>query len=747
MFSPDAEHTSKALSIDRQVDEGLDCQADIDDVLEACLNQYLSRCPFVDVSELRSLLPVADEASRKFVLIELVKVDMAMTAESGEPRRIEVYSNAFPDLLPKDSIPLDLVMEEIQLRREMGETPAHQEYRERFPHVDTVINQLFFSSEATTANRKLKPPPELQCGTQVDDFLLVQELGKGAFATVYLAQQISMQRMVALKVSAGSEGESLSLAQFDHTNIVRIYDQRNISDQQTSLLYMQFHPGGTLSEVVKSVRALGDGLSGRVLLDCVDRNLLRTAQNAPDGSTTRRWLESSDWPTVVAWIGTQLAYALDHAHSRDVLHRDVKPANVLLSAEGIPKLADFNVSFAGSAGRAGASVAFGGSIGYMSPEHLRVMSSSAAMGSEKVEEPADLFSLGVLLWEVWQGARPFKLAENAQSWSDAVEQQLKSREAMLVEPRRIGGASERVLEDSLRSALACRPSERPANASEMAGKLRLAMHPEAARLFDFGPSSFRSRILKISPWLVATFIILLPNIAGGLLKFQYNNRQVMTDEMRLGLARISWFVNLTFFPFGAAIIIYYARSLIRAVLTVRRREIVSHKDIDDTLALGHRTALIGGSLWLVGGLVFPIALRCMYPDFTFSQAIHLVVSSLICGGVAMIYPFFGMALVATRIYYPCYLKGKMQDEHFDARRNRILKQSEAYLLIAALIPLLGATLMISSQSTSRTFILAAVNAGAVGLLASFFVHRSLGRAWSQLAEVLSPQKMTLSSQK
>lgn len=714
-----------------------------DQLLTSCLEQLLAEGQIACPSQLRSLLPETDVLTKRFLLVELIKVAMAMAAESGQLMTIEFFCSEFPDLVPSDAVPLDLVMEEIQLRKEHGENPLRDEYQQRFPHLRSMLHHLDHASQATSAGLKLAPPPDVSCGTQLDDFLIIQQLGKGAFATVYLAQQISMQRLVALKISRGTGSESQALAQFDHTNIVRVYDQREVGDDQIHLLYMQFHPGGTLADVVKQVRIEGNSQTGGTLLKSVDRNLFQTAQGVPEGSTTRNWIASTSWPTVVAWIGTQLAHALHNAHQHGVFHRDVKPANVLLSAEGIPKLADFNVSYAGAAGRAGAAASFGGSIGYMSPEHLRAIQSRPQGEVELVQESADLYSLAVLLWELWQGSRPFTVIGPIDSWSDAVAQQLKSREMALPVPSRTHGPAERVLESVLRSTLAYHPSDRPVSGAEMAGKLRLALFPDAADLFDLTIDSLRSKILKQSPWLVATIIILVPNIAAGRLNFLYNYNQVLTDEMRDGLSQVSWYVNLTFFPFGGAIVIWFALSVIRAVQACKQGIAASPQDINDTLSLGNRSALIGGSLWFIAGLVFPVSLNLMYTGFTFSQGVHLFISSLICGGVAMIYPFFGMALASTLIYYPRYIGSTMQDDQFYTRRIRMVHQSEAYLLIAALIPLLGAALLISSQSKSQGFMLAAIGAGVIGLLASSFAHRIVVRTWGRMAEVLSPQTSTL----
>jgi serine/threonine protein kinase len=663
---------------------------------------------------------------------------MATAAQSGSVRRIQHYSDAFSDLLPMESVPLDLVMEEIQLRKESGVEPARDEYQRLFPRFEAMFDHFHHPTEATTACRKMKAPPEFKSGEQIDDFLLIQLLGKGAFASVYLAQQVSMQRLVALKISRGNREESQSLARFDHTNIVRVFDQRDLTNQNIHLLYMQFQPGGTLADVVKLVRSSPSFPTGALILESIDHNLNRTSQSIPEGASNRVWLASASWPAIVASIGMQLADALQEAHHQGVLHRDVKPANVLLSAEGTPKLADFNVSFAGSAGRAGAAASFGGSIGYMAPEHLKAIGARSSLAVVKVEEAADIYSLAVLLWELWQGRRPFVDSGPAPSWSVAISHQIAARSVDFIEPKREGGASERVLENVLRSALAYRPEDRPADGATLASKLKLALHPEAASLFDFSADPLRWKLLNLSPWILATFVILTPNLLGGLLNFLYNNFQVMhTDEMRAGLCKVSWYVNLTFFPFGAALIVYFALSVIRAVKAVQKSEAVSPKDITATLTLGHRSAVIGGSLWLLGGVTFPIALSFMFPDFTMAQAVHLVISSLVCGGIAMAYPFFGIAIVASWIYYPCFVRGSMQDAQFNERRKRMMRLSEVYLLISAIIPMLGAILLISNESSSRAFTLAAVGAGLVGLLVSTMAHRVVASAWSRMSEVLS----------
>ena len=122
------------------------------------------------------------------------------------------------------------------------------------------------------------------------------------------------------------------------------------------------------------------------------------------------------WPEVVCGLGAKLARALDHAHRHGVLHRDIKPANVLVTADGSPKLADFNIGFSSKVAGATPAAYFGGTVAYMSPEQLEACNPAHERKPESLDGRSDLYSLAIVLWELLTGERPFADEQLAAGW-------------------------------------------------------------------------------------------------------------------------------------------------------------------------------------------------------------------------------------------------------------------------------------------------------------------------------------------
>ncbi len=209
--------------------------------------------------ELADFVPAGPPALRRLTLIEGVKVDLEYRWQGRRfPKLVEAYVEQFPELAADDGVPCDLIYEEYHVRRQHGDTVTVNEYCQRFPERVDELRRLFELEcpEQTSSLMPAERVPVFEPGQQIDDFDLLSALGKGAFATVFLARQRSMQRLVALKVSRDRGSEPQTLAQLDHPHIVRVFDQRQLAEHKLRLLYMQYVPGGTLKDVVEYARGV-----------------------------------------------------------------------------------------------------------------------------------------------------------------------------------------------------------------------------------------------------------------------------------------------------------------------------------------------------------------------------------------------------------------------------------------------------------------------------------------------------------
>ena len=123
----------------------------------------------------------------------------------------------------------------------------------------------------------------------------------------------------------------------------------------------------------------------------------------------RRFLRHSSYIRAAVWIVARLAEGLEHAHSRGLLHRDLKPSNILVAADGTPMLLDFNL--AADSGTRDAEEAVralvGGTLPYMAPEHLDAFNPAGKTAPEAVDERADIYALGLILFEMVAGKHAF----------------------------------------------------------------------------------------------------------------------------------------------------------------------------------------------------------------------------------------------------------------------------------------------------------------------------------------------------
>lgn len=281
----------------------------------------------------------------------------------------------------------------------------------------------YMARDALAARKGLRGMQAWRLGS----YELIRQLGEGGMATVYLARDVRLGREVAVKVLdqrlAERPGfrerflrEARVAAALDHPNIVSLYDFSETD--QILYLVMPYVSGGSLQD------------------------LLRRAP-LPTGE--------------VVTYGSQMADALDYAHQRNVVHRDVKPANMLLHADGRLMLSDFGLAKIVSAGSrpiASRGHPDAGTPEYMAPEQIE----------GRTDERADIYGLGVVLYLLLTGHLPFR----GQTSNAVMEGHLYR---LPEEPRTLNPAITPAMQTVILQALAKRPEERFQRAGDLGAAL------------------------------------------------------------------------------------------------------------------------------------------------------------------------------------------------------------------------------------------------------------------------------------
>jgi serine/threonine protein kinase len=704
---------------------------------------------------LAAFVPAGPPPLRRLVLVELIKVDLEYRWSGRRaPRAVEDYLAAFPELA-EGGPPCDLLYEEYHVRRRAGEAVDAQDYLKRFPRQAAELARLLgvaAAAQQTTSLAIAQRLEAVQVGETLDDFDLFALLGKGSFARVFLARQRSMQRLVALKASADSGAEPQTLAQLDHPHIVRVFDQRVLPDRGLRLLYMQYVPGGTLHPVVELVRKTPPAeRTGGLLLRAVDAALNDRGEPPLLGSALRERLAGQTWPEAVCWLGARMADALGYAHGEGVLHRDVKPANVLLTAEGAPLLADFNVSFSSKLDGANPAAYFGGSLAYMSPEQLEACDPAHPRTAADLDGRSDLYSLCVVLWELLAGGRPFGDESLTGDWPATLSRLTARRRAGVDRsvaaplPPDCPPALERVLV----TGLAPDPAGRPASGEALARELELCLQPRAQALLAPAPGGWRAAVRRFA--LAAVLLaVLAPNAVGALFNIGYNLSEIVGRVP--GAEPVFWnvqtAVNGAAFPLGLFVIGVLAWP---ATAAVRRRAAGEEAPSDELaarrrrcLALGHYAAAVSLAAWLLAGPVYPAALSAVLGPQSPEFYLHFMASLALCGLIAAVYPFFGVTFLAVRVLYPALVRIPAGADEL-AALERLGRRTWLYLLLAASVPMLAvaALVFMGSQNRLALGVLSATSVVGFGLV--FLAARALQADLAALAAaVCPPPEMTRS---
>ncbi|MFM7541335.1 MAG: WD40 repeat domain-containing serine/threonine-protein kinase [Planctomycetota bacterium] len=294
------------------------------------------------------------EESPAFLLGELISIDMRFHHRLGAPKPFRHYLESFPRLASNPWIVAQLADADVLLRRNSGET----------------INPRDYPAWALPS-----PPPAKQNlaipGSQGPSFHRMGEIGRGGMSIVYLARQAVVNRLVALKVLKTEEGrldsrdvlrflsEAEAIASIRHRHVVQIHEF-GAPEGEPPFLALEYLPGGTLAT-----------------------KLSRGPIPAADA----------------ARLVSELASAIQAAHSLGIVHRDLKPSNVLFDENGVAKVIDFGLAKRGDAALT-VTQSLMGTPAYMAPEQ-------ADRKARFVGPEADIWALGAILYECLTGRRPF----------------------------------------------------------------------------------------------------------------------------------------------------------------------------------------------------------------------------------------------------------------------------------------------------------------------------------------------------
>ena len=315
--------------------------------------------------------------------------------KAGQAPRIEEYLGQ-AEGAERSQLLRELLLLELDYRSRSDERPTPDEYQARFPQDSQLVSDVFeqlstgVAAGDTAPHRPAAVSLRQTLPAAFGDYELLEVLGEGGMGIVFRARQRTPDRVVALKIirpdrlAAVLPGERhkaverfraevQAAARLEHENIVPVYDAGEIDGQP--FLAMRYVEGRGLDEMLRDGPL--DGRDAAALLEPVAR-------------------------------------AVHYAHGRDVVHRDLKPRNILLDANGRPYVADFGLakSFA-AAQQLTETQDVLGTPAYMSPEQAR--------GPAGVDHRTDVYSLGATLYELLTGRPPFRAATPLETQRQVIE--------------------------------------------------------------------------------------------------------------------------------------------------------------------------------------------------------------------------------------------------------------------------------------------------------------------------------------
>ncbi len=351
----------------------------------ACVDAF-EQSPNDGPTDLRLFLDAAPQEYRLSALTELIRVDFERQWKRGQSRSMMQYLNDYPEVWGSEACVLKLLRDEFDFRLKNGQSPSVEEYRKICSgftpttiEVPAAAVQTQSVSAALTASTAAQAPaamPDVSVLLQHPDYEITGEIGRGGMGVVYLARNRQLDRLEVLKVVSPEllqkpgaferfSREIRSAARLNHPNIVTAYSSPRIGDNL--VFAMEYVDGKDLADLVKSHGPL-------------------PIQNA-------------------CYYAYQVAVGLQHAHEKGMVHRDIKPNNLIVTRHGkrqLVKILDFGLAKASSEKVDDGLTLDGQMLGtplYVAPEQT--------LDAKKADIRADIYSLGCTLYCLLTGKPPF----------------------------------------------------------------------------------------------------------------------------------------------------------------------------------------------------------------------------------------------------------------------------------------------------------------------------------------------------
>lgn len=449
-------------------------------------------------------------------LLSRLAREMTERWQRGEQVPAEEFLNRCPELWTRSDAALRLIYEEICLRQDHGQANAALQVMERFPQWRSELRLLL------DCHRLLEPQgtglPVLAAGQMVGDYQLVAELGRGGQGCVFLATQPALaNRPVVLKFTTRVGQEHLALARLQHTHIVPLYAARDDPGQNLRMLCMPYLGGASLAHILHILR-LKPSVEwiGQNLLTALDRLQAALPIAVPARGQVRSWLAQASYEQAICWMGACLADALQYAHERGLVHLDLSPANVLLTADGQPMLLDFHLAREPIQPGGPGPEWLGGTPGYMAPEQVQALA-DLRQGRPiacAVDARTDIYSLGTVLYESLGGPPPH---------DDPTAPRILLRRH---NPRVSVGLS-----DVIARCLEPAPERRYPSAAELAEDMRRHLSGQPLRgVANRSPREWWSKWRRRHPYALTVGAALLAILTAALISLTHIRRQLQESQ-------------------------------------------------------------------------------------------------------------------------------------------------------------------------------------------------------------------------